>query len=98
MISFLTPFADDGISYSFGYVFAGMNFLAALITWFFLYETRTLSLENIDQMYSHPTLKAWNSAKWTPPGYKTRKERDEAYVHHIGNETQSEKLGQSDSC
>ncbi|KAF7553238.1 hypothetical protein G7Z17_g3776 [Cylindrodendrum hubeiense] len=95
---FLTPFADDGISYSFGYVFAGMNFIAALITWFFLYETRTLSLENIDQMYSHPDLKAWNSAKWTPPGYKTRKERDEAYVHHIGNEGKSEKLAQSDSC
>ncbi|KAK7421989.1 hexose transporter hxt5 [Neonectria magnoliae] len=98
LISFLTPFADEGISYSFGYVFAGMNFIAALITWFFLYETRTLSLENIDQMYSHPDLKAWNSAKWTPPGYITRKERDEAYVRHIANESKTEKLAQSDSC
>ncbi|KAH7156018.1 general substrate transporter [Dactylonectria macrodidyma] len=97
LISFLTPFADDGISYAFGYVFAGMNFIAALITWFFLYETRTLSLENIDQMYSHPDLKAWNSAKWTPPGYITRKERDEAYYVHVGN-NKSEKLAQSDSC
>ncbi|KAF4463997.1 High-affinity fructose transporter ght6 [Fusarium albosuccineum] len=92
LISFLTPFADDGISYSFGYVFAGMNFVAALITWFFLYETRTLSLEHIDEMYSLSDLKPWNSAKWTPPGYITRKERDDAYFRQIVHGEDTEKV------
>ncbi|KAM6520225.1 hexose transporter hxt5 [Fusarium falciforme] len=91
LISFLTPFADDGISYSFGYVFAGMNFIAAIITWCFLYESKTLSLEHIDLMYSLPDLKAWKSPSWTPPGYITRKERDEAYFHEMGNNKETEK-------
>ncbi|KAL2680351.1 hypothetical protein Neosp_007948 [[Neocosmospora] mangrovei] len=91
LISFLTPFADDGISYSFGYVFAGMNFIAAIITWCFLYESKTLSLEHIDLMYSLPDLKAWNSANWTPPGYISRKERDEAYFREMGNAKENEK-------
>jgi SP family sugar:H+ symporter-like MFS transporter len=96
MIAFLTPFADDGISYAFGYVFAGMNLVAALVTWFFLFETRTLSLENIDLMYRQLEVKAWSSSKWAPPGYITRKERDETYVHHA-NEKNVDKLVQGDS-
>jgi len=47
--------------------------------WFFLYESRTLSLENVDRMYGEPGLKAWQSSKWTPPGYITRKQRDDSH-------------------
>lgn len=72
MISFLTPLANDGISYAFGFVFVGTNLAAAFLVWFFLYETRMLSLENVDKMYSEPGLKAWKSAKWVPEGYVTR--------------------------
>ncbi|KAK7413869.1 hexose transporter hxt5 [Neonectria punicea] len=79
MIGFLTPLADDGISYAYGFVFFGTNLAAALLVWFFLYESRTLSLENVDLMYGQDQLKPWTSHKWTPPGYTTRKERDEAY-------------------
>jgi SP family sugar:H+ symporter-like MFS transporter len=79
MIGFLTPLADDAISYKFGFVFFGTNLAAAAMIYFFLYESRMLSLENVDLMYSQPTLKAWNSAKWTPPGYITREQRDDAY-------------------
>lgn len=68
-----------------------MNFIAAIITWCFLYESKTLSLEHIDLMYSIPDLKAWKSTGWTPPGYITRKERDEAYFREMGNTKENEK-------
>lgn len=30
-------------------------------------------------MYGDPTIKAFNSAKWVPPGYITRKQRDDQH-------------------
>merc|ERR1712224_923061 len=82
MVGFLTPLATDGIGgspgikFAYGYVFAGTNFAAGLLVWFFLYESRTLSLENVDLMYGQEGLKPWTSHKWVPPGYISRKERD----------------------
>lgn len=76
MIGFLTPLADDGISYGFGFVFFGTNLAAALMIWFFLYESRTLSLENVDVMYGRDELKPWTSHEWVPPGYRNRKEKN----------------------
>lgn len=83
MIGFLTPLADSGISYAYGFVFAATNFAAAILVWFFLYESRTLSLENVDLMYGQKGLKPWNSSKWVPPGYITRKERDESHFRNM---------------
>lgn len=79
MLSFLTPLATDGISYSYGFVFVGTNIVAALVVYFFLYESVSLSLENVDYMYSQPEIKPRTSAKWMPPGYITRMKRDEKY-------------------
>ncbi|CAI4210786.1 unnamed protein product [Parascedosporium putredinis] len=78
MISFLTPLATDGISYAYGYVFVGMNVVGAIVVWFFLYESVSLSLENVDLMYSDPSVKAWKSRSWVPPGYINRKDKDES--------------------
>jgi MFS transporter, SP family, sugar:H+ symporter len=75
LIGLLSPIAADGIAYKHGYVFAGCNILAALLVWFFLYESRTLSLENVDLMYGDPSIKAYNSSKWVPPSYITQKQR-----------------------
>ncbi|KAI1494342.1 high affinity glucose transporter ght1 [Biscogniauxia mediterranea] len=77
IISFITPIADSGISYAYGYVFVGTNLLAAVVVWFFLFESRALSLEHVDLMYSDPKLKPWSSSKWSPPGYITRNRREE---------------------
>ena len=79
MIGFLTPFANSGISYSFGFVFCGTNLAAAVIVYFFLYETKALSLENVDAMYSDMSIKPWKSKHWVPEGYIDRNIRDESY-------------------
>ncbi|CBX90368.1 hypothetical protein IAQ61_001866 [Plenodomus lingam] len=79
MIGFLTPYANDGIGYAFGFVFFACNFVAAATVYFFVFETKSLSLENCDVMYSDPNLKAITSKKWIPTGYITRNERDDAY-------------------
>lgn len=57
MIGFLTPFADDGIGLAFGFVFMGTNIAAALLVYFFLYESVGLSLEAVDKMYGVEGLK-----------------------------------------
>jgi SP family sugar:H+ symporter-like MFS transporter len=75
MIAFLTPLAADGIGYAFGFVLVATNLAAALLVWFFLFESVGMSLENVDKMYSDDSLKAWKSRKWVPPGYISRRER-----------------------
>lgn len=77
LISFLTPYANEGIGFSYGYVFAGCNIAAFAVACFFLYESSGLSLENVDMMYSDPAVKPWNSKSWLPPGYSTRGDKDE---------------------
>jgi len=84
LIGFLTPYANDGIGYAFGFVFFACNFIAAGIVYFFLFETRYLSLESVDIMYSDPTVKAITSKKWVPEGYTSRLEK-RSDIHH--NET-----------
>jgi len=81
LIGFLTPYANDGIGYAFGFVFFACNFVAAAAVFFFLFETKSLSLESVDIMYSDPSLNARTSKKWVPAGYVTRNQRDEAYWH-----------------
>jgi len=93
MIAFLSPLADDGISYNFGFVFVGVNIVAAAVVWFFLYETRCLSLENVDLMYCQPDLKAWTSPKWVPPGYSTRENREFSAKEGVGRRFSDETLG-----
>jgi len=87
MISFLTPLATDGIGYAYGFVFVGTNIAGVLLVYFFLYESVSLSLENVDLMYSQPSLKPWSSRRWMPPGYTTRMKRDEDYFDHHGAST-----------
>ncbi|KAM3429872.1 hypothetical protein MY4824_008015 [Beauveria thailandica] len=75
MISFLTPIATRGIGYAFCFVFVVTNLAAALLVYLCLYESRALSLEKVDLMYGEKGLKAWNSSRWVPPGYMTRRQR-----------------------
>ncbi|KAK4245743.1 MFS sugar transporter-like protein [Corynascus novoguineensis] len=84
MISFLTPLATSGISYAYGFVFVGTNIAGVLVTFFFLYESVSLSLENVDAMYGQPHVKPWSSHKWMPDGYLSRMRRDDEYFKRPG--------------
>jgi SP family sugar:H+ symporter-like MFS transporter len=75
----LTPYANKGIGYAFGFVFFGCNFAAAAIVYFFVFETKALSLEHCSEMYTDMSIKAPQSKKWVPAGYINRGEKDEAY-------------------
>jgi SP family sugar:H+ symporter-like MFS transporter len=74
-----------------------MNLIGTLITYFFLYESKTLSLEHIDMMYCLPDLRPWESAKWAPPGYVSREKRDESYMEEMGVGKETENVVHSDS-
>lgn len=74
-MAFLAPLAHASISYHFGFVLAATNVIAMLIVRNFLYESVSLSLENVDAMYAVPELNARDSKKWCPPGYINRKQR-----------------------
>jgi SP family sugar:H+ symporter-like MFS transporter len=97
LIGFLTPYANDGIGYAFGFVFFACNFLAAGIVYFFLFETRALSLESVEIMYADGSIKAPTSKKWVPPGYINRMERDETYLRRRPSVLGAEKHDKDDS-
>ena len=52
LIGFLTPFANSGIGYGFGFVFFGTNLAAALITYSPLYETKSNFYYNLNNFKS----------------------------------------------
>lgn len=62
ILTFFTPFITQAIGYQYGYLFAGCNFMAVLIVYFFLYESNNLTLEQVEEMYNDPSIRAWNSS------------------------------------
>lgn len=62
ILTFFTPFITQAIGYQYGYLFAGCNFTAVLIVYFFLYESNNLTLEQVEEMYNDPSIRAWNSS------------------------------------
>lgn len=97
MVGFLTPLANDGISYAFGYVFFVTNLFSALMMYLFLYETKYLALENVNAMYSDPSTNARKSRKWIPPGYTDRLTRDPAYFKSAGESAADKEYGRHGS-
>ncbi|CCG80860.1 putative MFS monosaccharide transporter [Taphrina deformans PYCC 5710] len=78
LLSFFTPFITNDIGFKYGYVFAACSLAGAVVVYFFLYETRGLTLEQIDEMYGTEGLKPWKSSSWEPTDheilYKQRQE------------------------
>lgn len=66
LIAFFTPYITNKIHFSFGFIFAGCLTFAIFYVYFFVYETKGLTLEQVDVLYADPHVNAWNSAKWTP--------------------------------
>ncbi|CEH17743.1 general substrate transporter [Ceraceosorus bombacis] len=72
LLAFFTKPITGDIDYAFGFVFAGANFLGFFIVYFFVYETKGLTLEEIDEMYNDDRVKPWQSRKWAPAGRANR--------------------------
>ncbi|TFK38512.1 general substrate transporter [Crucibulum laeve] len=72
LIAFFTPFITSAIKFRYGFVFAACNLTAAVVVYFFLYESSDLSLESVDNMYNDPDCKPWTSHRWAPAGYSSR--------------------------
>ncbi|EAZ63875.1 hexose transporter [Scheffersomyces stipitis CBS 6054] len=66
LISFFTPFIVSAIHFKFGYVFSGCLLFSFFYVYFFVVETKGLSLEDVDELYASNVV-PWKSSKWVPP-------------------------------
>lgn len=66
LISFFTPFITSAIHFYYGFVFTGCLLFSFFYVYFFVVETKGLSLEEVDILYASGTL-PWKSAGWVPP-------------------------------
>ncbi|CAL9734632.1 low-affinity glucose transporter Hxt3p [Monosporozyma servazzii] len=66
LIGFFTPFITGAIKFSYGYVFMGCMVFAYFYVFFFVSETKGLTLEEVETMYSEGVL-PWKSSSWVPP-------------------------------
>lgn len=90
LLAYFTPYITSAIGFKYGYVFAVCSLTGAVIVYFFLYESRGLTLEQIDEMYGIADLKPWQSSKWEPTDRETLKNQRLALL----NETNAYKRGQ----
>lgn len=66
LISFFTPFITSAIHFYYGFVFAGCLLFSFFYVFFFVRETKGLTLEEVDELYAQNVL-PWKSSSWVPP-------------------------------
>ncbi|CCE64514.1 hypothetical protein TPHA_0H03110 [Tetrapisispora phaffii CBS 4417] len=69
LISFFTPFITGAIHFAYGYVFFGCLIFMFFYVFFFVCETKGLTLEEVDEMYLEGVL-PWKSTSWVPPSQR----------------------------
>ncbi|CCK68871.1 sugar porter family MFS transporter KNAG_0B04370 [Huiozyma naganishii CBS 8797] len=80
LISFFTPFITQAINFSYGYVFMGCMVFAYFYVFFFVSETKGLTLEEVEVMYSEGVL-PWKSSAWVPPSRRAADYDVDALMH-----------------
>ncbi|SCU82871.1 LAMI_0C01200g1_1 [Lachancea mirantina] len=65
LIAFFTPFITTAINFYYGYVFMGCMVFAYFYVFFFVPETKGLTLEEVNEMYEEGVL-PWKSSSWVP--------------------------------
>ncbi|CUM56381.1 unnamed protein product [Debaryomyces tyrocola] len=66
LISFFTPFITSAIHFYYGFVFTGCLLFSFFYVYFFVVETKGLTLEEVDELYAQG-IAPWKSSKWVPP-------------------------------
>ncbi|CAI4509260.1 BGN_3a_G0024110.mRNA.1.CDS.1 [Saccharomyces cerevisiae] len=66
LISFFTPFITSAINFYYGYVFMGCMVFAYFYVFFFVPETKGLTLEEVNTLWEEGVL-PWKSPSWVPP-------------------------------
>lgn len=85
LISFFTPFITGVIHFYYGFVFSGCLLFSIFYVYFFVSETKGLTLEEVDELYSQ-NISPWKSASWVPP---TREEQAAAASGFERHETKT---------
>ncbi|ODQ81895.1 hypothetical protein BABINDRAFT_6530 [Babjeviella inositovora NRRL Y-12698] len=65
LIAFFTPFITSAINFYYGYVFMGCLIFSFVYVYFFVCETKGLTLEEVNEMYAEG-VSPWTSSKWVP--------------------------------
>ncbi|KAL6874808.1 general substrate transporter [Trichoderma novae-zelandiae] len=81
------------------FVWSGACFLCIALAWFFIYETKGLSLEEVDELYAEVKV-ARKSASWKPtqpleaqvPGSASRESKDESGLKEAKPRVQHERF------
>ncbi|AQZ11821.1 HXT5 (YHR096C) and HXT3 (YDR345C) [Zygosaccharomyces parabailii] len=81
LISFFTPFITRAIDFYYGYVFMGCMVFAYFYVFFFVNETKGLTLEEVNEMYWEGVL-PWKSNDWVPPARRTAYDYDVEEFSH----------------
>ncbi|EGV64007.1 hexose transporter hxt5 [Yamadazyma tenuis] len=66
LISFFTPFITAKIHFYYGFVFSGCLLFSFFYVYFFVSETKGLTLEEVDELYRQ-NIAPWKSGSWVPP-------------------------------
>lgn len=82
IITIVSPIATNAIGYKYGFVFSFFTFISFFIVYFFVYETRGFTLEEIEEMFESG-VSARQSSSWKP---QRRSSEDDALERsHIEN-------------
>ncbi|CAR23169.1 Hexose transporter 2 [Lachancea thermotolerans] len=65
LIAFFTPFITSAIHFYYGYVFMGCLVFAYFYVFFFVPETKGLTLEEVQELWEEGVL-PWKSTSWVP--------------------------------
>lgn len=65
MISFFTPFITDAIHFYYGFLFVGCLIFSIFFVYFFVPETKDLTLEEVNELWLEE-LPAWKTSNWVP--------------------------------
>ena len=80
LIGFFTPFITSAINFSYGYVFMGCLVFSYFYVFFFVCETKGLTLEEVNDMYEEGVL-PWKSPNWVPPSRRDASYDIDAMMH-----------------